>query len=303
MRFLTYNVGLLDLRLFGRSLLRPAGWIPERFDRLADSILALDPDIVTLQEIYERHHKETLAARVAAAYPYAAISPACWPSIVPASLLTLSKWPMRDLGFTRFRIMPMAEKLIDNKGFQLCSISSPSGDVLVANVHTTAGGRLHPEDPKSDRYRDRQLDELLAACASSAPVVLAGDFNCGSVSPGNYRRLLDAGYSDAWTTANGRDLGWTWEPTSSLNAGGTHSVWGCPAQRIDLVLLNASAAWSWVVEDAQRVFAEPSVSVATGQTVTLSDHYGVLVTLAPTGARPSDASAHVNPSPRMMNPS
>jgi len=289
MKILTYNAGLLDLRLFGRSLLRPSGWISERFDRLPESILALDPDIVTLQEVYDNRHKDSLVLSLSHAYPFAAVSPDGWPRIVPPSLLTLSKWPMRSLGFTRFRAMPIAEKLIDSKGFQLCSISTPDGDVLVANVHTTAGGILHPESRRSDCYRDRQSGELLAASSSVAPVVLAGDFNCGSVSAANYQRLLSAGYSDAWKTANADDPGWTWEPTSTLNAGGTHSGWGCPAQRIDLVLLNANAARIWVVADVRRVFAEPSVSVDCGHRVTLSDHYGVLVTLSAAGLRPGDA--------------
>jgi endonuclease/exonuclease/phosphatase family metal-dependent hydrolase len=285
MKLLTYNAGLLDVRLCGRSLLKPAGFIAERFDRLPESILALDPDIVTLQEVYDRRHKETLAARLAPAYPYAAISPQRRPSILPPSLLTLSKWPLRNLGFHRFRAMPIAEKLVDNKGFHLCSISSPSGDVLIANVHATSGGMRHPEDATSDRIRERQIDELLAGVSSAAPVVLAGDFNCGSVSVGNYRRLLGAGYADAWTAATA-DPGWTWEPTSSLNAGGTHSGWGCAAQRIDLVLLNANAARTWRVLDARRVFTEPSVCVDSGR-VTLSDHYGVLVTMAAPGPPPA----------------
>jgi endonuclease/exonuclease/phosphatase family metal-dependent hydrolase len=286
LKILTYNAGLLDLKVLGRSLLRPAAFIEERFELLADSILKLDPDMVTLQEIYDRRHKQALAARLASIYPHAAVSPQRRPSLVPPSLLTLSKWPLRDFGFTCFRAMPLAERLLDNKGFQLCSISTPNGELFLANVHTTSGGTLHPEDSTTDRFRDRQLDELLAACPAEAPGVLAGDFNCGSVSTGNYRRLLSAGYVDAWTAANADDPGWTWEPTSSLNAGGTHSDWGCPAQRIDLVLLNSNAVRRFFVEEAERVFTVPSVAVKSANSVNLSDHYGVMVTL---GHRPAIA--------------
>jgi endonuclease/exonuclease/phosphatase family metal-dependent hydrolase len=177
-------------------------------------------------------------------------------------------------------------------------VRTPLGEVLIANIHTTAGGTLHPEDPRADRFREHQIDQLLKATDSSAPVVLAGDFNCGSVSTGNYQQLLNAGYSDSWTGVNLDDDGWTWEPTSSLNAGGTHSGWGCPAQRIDLVLLNASARRTWTVRRAERVFTEPSVAVDSGRTVNLSDHYGVLVTLVDV-----TAPAHAKPSSMIMSPS
>lgn len=276
LRFLTFNVGLLDLKVFGYSLVKPAGWIAERFAALAPSILGLDPDVVTLQEVYARGHKRGLAAELAHRYPYAACSPMRGPGVAPASLVTLAKWPLDDLGFHRFRAMPIAERLFDNKGFMLSKVRSPVGEILVANVHTTAGGTKHPEHPATEAIRGRQLDQLLARSRSDGPVVLAGDFNCGSVSQANYRQMLGAGFCDLWGCANPGDDGWTWDPASVLNAGGTHTRWGCPAQRIDLIMLNGPAAQRWRATACRRVFTEQNVPVGCDKSVTLSDHYGLL---------------------------
>ena len=282
MKVLTLNVGLLDLHVFGYSILKPAKWIEERYARLYDAILSVDPDIVFLQEIYTAQHKKLLAARLSGTYGYSAFSRKSGFSIIPPSLITFSKWPMRDLGFQRFYSAPKMEKLIDSKGFLLSLLLTPSGGLYLVNVHTTAGGLSHPEHPKVERIRDLQIEQLLAATQSLDAVLLAGDFNCGSVSLVNYRKLLDAGYSDAWTSSHPSDNGWTWEPTSILNIGGAHTAWGCPAQRVDLILLNAGATKTWKVTKIERVFTEPSVPIDTSLSVTLSDHYGVLVTLTPT---------------------
>ena len=60
MKVMTLNVGLLNLKVLGHSVLKPADWIEERFSCLHESILALNPDIVFLQEIYTSHHKKLL---------------------------------------------------------------------------------------------------------------------------------------------------------------------------------------------------------------------------------------------------
>jgi endonuclease/exonuclease/phosphatase family metal-dependent hydrolase len=276
MKLLTYNVGLLDLRLFGRSLIQPAAFIPERFAALAAALLDLDPDIAALQEIYEPAHKRQLVSQLANTYPYAAISPLRGPSAVPASLLTLSKWPIRTYDFHRFKDMPLAERLIDNKGFLRATIEGPQGELQLLNVHTTAGGTKHPEDPRSDAMRAKQIEQLLGETHQDTAVLLVGDFNCGSVSTSNYGQIVNAGFRDVWQALNAQQEGWTWEPTSILNAGGTHTDWGCPAQRIDLIMQNDRAADVLVPANARRVFLAANIPIAGGPAVTLSDHYGVL---------------------------
>ena len=279
MRFLTYNTGLLDLRLFGRSLIKPADFIEERFSRLAGALLELDADIITLQEVYQLRHKRALSEALASVYPHVSMSPLRGPSVVPASLMTFSKWPMEASKFARFKSMPIAERLIDNKGFMLSTVIGPQGRITIANVHTTAGGTKHPEDPATDMIRARQITELLEQAESTSPVILAGDFNCGTVSVRNYRQLLDAGYSDVWAELHPGINGWTWDPESILNKGGTHTEWGCPAQRIDLVLMNARAREQFQPASCEVIGQALYVPTPSGRVVTLSDHYGILATL------------------------
>lgn len=279
MKILTFNVGLLDVRLAGFTLLRPAARVAERFASLATQLRTLNADILLLQEIYDPPHKQGLIAALAPDYPFSVVSPLRGPSLVPASLLTLSKWPLNALGFHRFHHMPLAEKLLDNKGFLLAEVQTPAGSLLTANVHTTAGGSRHPEHARSDAIRARQIEQVLVTTRGDRPVLLAGDLNCGSVSPTNYRQLVDAGYKDLWPLLRPQEPGWTWEPDSVLNRGGTHTAWGCPAQRIDLLMLDARAHRQFEPVAIERVFDRPEVPVAGAESVTLSDHYGVLATL------------------------
>jgi endonuclease/exonuclease/phosphatase family metal-dependent hydrolase len=279
LKVLSFNAGLLDVRLAGFSVLRPAASLAERFASLPAALRALDADILLLQEIYEPGHKSGLVAQLQADYPFNAVSPLRGPSLVPASLLTLSKHPLRSLGFHRFRHMPLGEKLLDNKGFLLAEVDTPAGALLTANVHTTAGGSRHPEHPRSDAIRGRQIAQLLTTVQLEQPVLLAGDLNCGTVSPSNYAQLMGAGYADLWPLLRPGDTGWTWDPDSVLNRGGTHTAWGCPAQRIDLLLLNAKARARFSPVAIDRVFENATVPVAGAESVTLSDHYGVCATL------------------------
>jgi endonuclease/exonuclease/phosphatase family metal-dependent hydrolase len=197
--------------------------------------------------------------------------------------MTFSKWPIRESAFHRFSDMPLAERLIDNKGFLLATIAGPRGELQLVNVHTTAGGTKHPEHPHTDAIRARQLEQLLGKVGGATAVILVGDFNCGSVSTTNYRQIVDAGFRDTWQALNPAQDGWTWDPASILNAGGTHTDWGCPAQRIDLIMLNERASSVFAPSDAHLVFAAENVPVAGGKPVTLSDHYGILAEFTQAG--------------------
>lgn len=279
MKFLTYNAGLLDFKILGKSVIKPADWIEQRFAALQPALQNLDADIIALQEVYEPKHKESLKAGLAAMYPHCSVSPLKGSSVVPASLMTFSKWPIISEKFTRFSQMPLAEKMVDNKGFLLSVVDAPGGPLNVVNVHTTAGGTIHPEHPKTDRIRGHQLQQLCESISGQGATLMAGDFNCGTVSKGNYVQLLEAGYTDTWTRTSPQDTGYTWDPASVLNVGGAHTKWGCPAQRIDLILLNASALTWLEPKSARRAFVDQDVRISTSLSVTLSDHFGVLATL------------------------
>lgn len=307
LKIVTLNAGLLCIRFgWGLWIFEPAPWVEERLRALPGVLSSLDADVIILQETYRPAHKAWIAGQLREIYPYSAYSPR-HPllRLVPDSFLVLSKYPVRDAAFVRFRAARWDEFLLDSKGYMRFDLpGTPCGDLRVASVHTTAGLATHPENPKVDRVRALQLEQVardLAQAPSPWRTLIAGDINCGPgvaeggvpvpdlplaggivvpsqerVSMNNYRLLQEWGYRDVHATLGLPDEA-TWTPTGNPLNQGTHAAWGCCAQRIDGV---------WVRPEELKplrggVFLrEPCVEVPGGQQVPISDHFGVWVELA-----------------------
>ena len=69
----------------------------------------------------------------------------------------------------------------------------------------------------------------------------------------------------------------TWDPANPLNRG---RVTG-PARRVDSVFVRSGGGRTVAVADARIVLDEPLVPLPDGGPVPVSDHYGLLATLAP----------------------
>ena len=262
---LTFNAGLIDIRMLGIPVYRPLPGVPGRLRRLPDALAALDADIVCLQEVYQRRQQDWLRRALGDRYPHAAGMPAGGFRL-GSDLMVLSKYPITAIRSLRFEVAMTEERLFTDRGFQLVDLELPvAGSVRLVNLHASAGGLFrHPEGAAAETIRTRQIDQVLRS-AGEGPVVLAGDFNAGSeASPVHYRMVLDAGYRDAFAAADG--AGASWDPRNPLVAGGKeHHL---QAQRIDHVFLNHSAAAKLRPADA-RIVLDGSPP--------LSDHYGVLV--------------------------
>jgi hypothetical protein len=72
----------------------------------------------------------------------------------------------------------------------------------------------------------------------------------------------------------------SWDPLNYLNQIGPHAE--CPGQRCDHILLQRGYELDcWEVQDAQLVLDERFIHIGKGEVLsTLSDHHGVVVTLA-----------------------
>lgn len=280
---LTYNVGLLRVRVLGATFNEPVPCVNERLQALPGVLAASNADVITLQEIYDREHRMWLVHELRKHYPYASFVQDDGLIRVSNGLLTLSRGPQEEPIFERFRHAPFGEQRLANKGFLSCVVQTNSfGFVRIFNVHLASGGILgYTVNPKHVHSRGKQLEQLIRAVRErrEEKVLVAGDFNAGpEASPENYRAMLAEGYLDAYAEANVRRGPLvTWDPQNPLSIDGTQRK--APAQRVDHVFIPPFAARTFHVERADIVFDHPTVETQKEGPVTPSDHYGLIVQL------------------------
>lgn len=268
---LTLNVGLLRLRLLGRTVLE----VPHSEARLARlcEVLAEEPaDVLCLQEVFGRAHRDRLVAALRTSHPHVARHDDRRRGLTHG-LLIASRHPLSGSAFVRFRAAHWWQRVAARQGWLEATVEVPGhGPLLVLDVHTTAGGRQGPETPSVERLRGRQIEQLTDRVASVAAVV-CGDANAGpQASPANYRQLVADGWSDPLAGSDAV----TWDPRNPLNRHGPFR--GSPAQRIDHVLLSAGGRRDLRLVDAQVVHDRACVDVG-GELVPVSDHSGVRAAL------------------------
>lgn len=281
---LTFNVGLLRIDLGTRALLQ----VPHVEARLPMLIAALrdEPaDVVCLQEVFTAETRDRLVDELAGTYPYVARCDD--PSRISHGrlshgLLLLSRLPVRACAFSPYTRTPLTYRTFVRQGLLQAALDLPDGDVLhVINTHTAAGALREQLGRFTERLRDEQLGFAADhAALANAPTLLCGDLNTGlHASAGNYNRLLERGFADAYVLADPQRCA---QAASLDPANPLHTIGGAAAgvpQRIDHVLLDADAQRALTVLWAQIAYTEPVVATADGP-VPLSDHYAVRVGLS-----------------------
>lgn len=303
-KILTFNAGLLDVRIFGFVVFSNPAHSETRLPYLAASLRSTDADILCLQEVYTTAQISLITDTLKDVYPFSAHSFSSGIKLVQNGLLILSRWPILSQHLRRFTVSSFVEDWIANKSILSATIDVPGvGLVTVLTCHTTAGGEVADSaDPSVDKLRQPELQEVadLAKEASKRGelVIIAGDLNCGpDASVGNYMSLLvwsrdvfeEARQVDKICDSNLQNL-WTWDPTIYLNSSNVHRA--SPGNRVDHCLLatfpsttasgNLSISWSaWRANSGKILFKDPCATVKDGASVkhaiTLSDHYGLLV--------------------------
>ena len=291
---LSYNLGLLRIKIPFRSDWEFTPHLEERLEYVSESLISKDADIIVLQEIYSLKHQDILIEQLKHNYPYSSRSGIKRSfSLNADGLLTFSKFPILSGSFTRFESTPLIEKIVVIKGYLSTRINIDSNtSVTLINTHLTAGGLLEPESKKADIIRSREIKELQnirIRDTSSTNFVLAGDFNTGTkprdkdgntfVSKNNFELLTSNGWTSAYDSIlSNQDLDdYTWSIDNPLNSASPHA--SSPSQRIDHVVLGPRASKIFTVESANIVFKEKIVSIPDKPNITVSDHYGLLVNL------------------------
>ena len=276
LRVLTFNTGLTEIRLFGAALYRDVPHVPARAAHLAAALRRVDADIVLLQELVPQRVKKGLAAALRDLYPHHA-GIAEDSRFYGTGLLTLSRHPIESVSCTPFAQQTLEEGLFGPRGMLRCTVLTPDlGGVRVINLHATAGGayRRHRRKSAPDLRRVQIAEAIGAAVAPfDGTMVLAGDFNCSpATAPWVGRRLQEAGFTD---TAAGLSRG-TWDPENPLNRGRSTGA----AQRVDHIFVREGGGRRIAPAEARIVLDEPVVRLPGGETLPLSDHYGLLAALA-----------------------
>ncbi|MFZ2804136.1 MAG: endonuclease/exonuclease/phosphatase family protein [Patescibacteria group bacterium] len=279
---LTFNAGLLRVRVLGATLNAPVPFVAERLQALPAALASVNADLVALQEIYEEPHRLWLAQELRHKFPYAAWVQDHGIAQVSNGLMTLSRYPLEAPAFELFANAPFGERHLARKGFLSCVVRTLAfGPVRFFNTHTASGGILgYTVNPLHERLRGKQVAQLnrAAKLRQDEAVLVAGDFNAGpESSPGNYREILADGFLDAYAEAKVRRGPLvTWDPQNPLTIDGPHR--NAPAQRVDHVFIPLSSSRLFHVENAHIVLDRPTIETDGGP-VTPSDHYGLLVHL------------------------
>lgn len=163
---------------------------PARLDVIADTLGALRPDVIVLQEVLQDSAKglenqaETLGARLGYAVVFASVDGPERPKRYGNAILTrhpvLDTSSVRLRPFTDYRVAAHARIDVDGRPL----------DVYATHLHhTQEGGAVRAE----------QVSDLIAFVerTRTAPVVLAGDFNAPADAP-EFDPLAD--YADAFGT-------------------------------------------------------------------------------------------------------
>jgi endonuclease/exonuclease/phosphatase family metal-dependent hydrolase len=289
MRIATYNLGLLDIQFFGKTVFEFAPFTRIRAKSIPQALVGLNCDVLCVQELYHAEDASAITLALAKNLPFSICSKTSRsPLKLGHGLAIFSKHPIQDTNSVQFKTQLLDEQLIGPKGFLYANIQSPKfGELGIATLHTTAGGFFHhPESKKANRCRHNQLVELTTFIQSkNALTFMAGDFNCGpEVSQQNFETVLGSGFNRLDSCAIRCDDGPTWDPQNSLNISSPHKT--SPPQRIDHVLATEALSSKLLVESAARIFTE--TTLIKNHSHTLSDHYGLLVT-----ARKSSCYEHV----------
>jgi endonuclease/exonuclease/phosphatase family metal-dependent hydrolase len=279
LRLLTLNLGLQAMPLPFGGRLSIAPHVGRRLQAAPAALRGCGADVILLQEVFVARDRDFLVAQLADTHPYAHWAPPS-PSLFGNGLLILSRLPLSGQSYHRFDHHPFVPRAVWERGFIGVDMSLPGfGSFRLLNLHLSPDAPYSaPDAARSRPYRAREIADLIAEAATSdRPAILAGDFNAGpEICPQDYDRILRAGYSDAFARLHGTASVPTFDKANPLVQRGPYGNW--PSLRADHVFLPGQQPFDALA--AEIVLREPIVGLANGETCTLSDHYGLLATLA-----------------------
>lgn len=235
----------------------------ERIQMIANEIQKnLKPDILCFQEVYMPGDRRKLIELLKADFPHYHFFAS---GMIGSGLLTLSRFPIVDAAFHRFR---MGGKPLDfahgdyyaGKGIGLTRIDTAEGKIDVYNCHTHAQYEAHPDNEYAV-YNEANLYEaarFIYAHSNNCSTVMCGDLNTRPEQLG-YQIITKLGHlANAYFSLHGQ---------FPISYSADNPYVGFPNQCLDYVLLKNAGC------DSIEVVMQEHFS---GKAKAYSDHYGLL---------------------------
>jgi endonuclease/exonuclease/phosphatase family metal-dependent hydrolase len=236
-----------------------------RIAAIAEKVKLLNPDVLCFQEVYTDANREDLIGRLASNWPHYHYFAS---SLLGSGLLTMSRYPITEAVFQRFRMggKPEHVKLGDyyvGKGIGLCRIAAPEKSIDVYNIHPHAQYKMD-NDNEYAVYNETSLYDALRfinAHSGDNPLAFCGDFNTRPDQAG-YRILMGlGGFLDSYEQLHGKH---------DITFSAKNPYVDEPDQILDYILLRGVG-----VKQIEMVCTERLV----GEALAYSDHYGLLAEL------------------------
>jgi endonuclease/exonuclease/phosphatase family metal-dependent hydrolase len=255
------------------------GWphfshLAAREELLRGEILALEPDIILLQEAavvagMGLHTSISLARSLDYDVVYQRANGKAAIIGFEEGEAILSRFPVLEWDVHELKPRP---SLFERRIVLRAAVRTPAGVLEIYNLHLSHGRE------RAELREAQTLDAIRYVMESYAykelPALLAGDFNFPPASRG-YRLLEEAGFLDVWVGARPEDPGATSGIDDVLDPSEN------PRRRIDYLFVLPAGGKSFEIESVRLFLAEPKRVGEASQTGWLwaSDHVGLICSL------------------------
>ncbi|MDQ4078150.1 MAG: endonuclease/exonuclease/phosphatase family protein [Chloroflexota bacterium] len=249
---------------------------PARLAAIVRRLAELNADIVGLQEAWMEEARQSIIddAREASDLRHHYYFK---PGIRDSGLLILSRFPIREVGFHRFRLSGRPERLAEaeyvaGKGIGYVRLQTPVSEVDVYNFHLLAQYTTDEQDPYR-AHRTAAAYEMVKFVSSQSrernPVLLLGDLNMRPDQLGYKILTCTGGFRDSYLSVNPENAGHT---ISGLNPYTRDE----DLKRIDYIFTKDGTSVGLNAVMSRVIMDERPPVVDGRELAAYSDHYGVL---------------------------